>query len=234
MTDRRGLVGLTLAAFGCVPPGPGFTLDEDETGNDDPTGDGDADVDLDGEVDVDEGPNDVPFELELAVLNVTGQFVALRFSEPVAPVDGIDPRDFRISVASEMYLSNGNGDYEYTTYWDANFYADHYAGYYPPEPYSTDRFETDLIAAGNMPTDIVLRFEMPLDPTLCEWLDTTGQSDYVFLFVHYSPGEIPVRSADGEELAPIGPEWVEVPYYAWGTYGHLPNLNPKIPIPCSL
>jgi hypothetical protein len=55
------------------------------------------------------------------------------------------------------------------------------------------------------------------------------------LFLHYSPGEIPLQSADGEVLPPIGPEWVEVaPQYVWSVYGDFPSLNPKIAIPCTL
>jgi hypothetical protein len=234
MTDRRRLVseraalGLAIAAFGCTPD-PGFE-DEGETGgNDDPTGEDEVDDDA-TDTETDTGPNDIPFEVKLAVFNATGKFVALRFSEPVAPIDGVDPRDFRISLAQPIYSCNYDACYTQTTYWDVNFYADHYAGY---EPYSDARLETDLIALGNMPTDIVLRFETEVDPIICDFFP--GEGDLDVLFVHYSPGEVPVRSADGEVLAPIGPEWVEVaPNYVWGVYGEFPNLNPQIAIPCNL
>jgi hypothetical protein len=219
-------VGLTIAALGCNPAGPGSD-DEAETGSDDSTGDDEIDG-SEVDVDTDEGPNDIPFELVLARFNATGKFIALRFSEPVGAVDGVDPRDFRISLAQITYQCNYDACYTNTTYWDPNFYADHYAGY---EPYSTDRLETDLIVLGNMPTDIVLRFETELEPSLCQWFPPEGE----FLFVHYSPGAVPVRSADGETLAPIGPDWAEVsPYTVWWAYGEFEQLDPKIAIPCTL
>jgi hypothetical protein len=240
MTDRRELgseraaLGLTLAALGCTPQPKSGLDDEIDGGTDELTDDGDGDVATDDEVG-EPVPNDIPFELELVVFNQTGKFVALRFSEPVAPVDGVDPRDFRISLAAPGVVCVGYPEYDcydHTMYWDANFFAEVYTAYYYYYPFN--RLETDLIVSGNMPTDIVLRFETPLDPVLCDIINAYPPG-YLSLFAHYSPGEIPVQSADGEVLSPIGPEWVEIaPQYSWETYGMLPNLNPQLPIPCNL
>jgi hypothetical protein len=232
MLDRRGLspehraLGLALATIGCTRE-PGFTLD-DEAGSETSgnTSEGESESEAG-----DEGPNDIPFELVSAGLNATGQFVALRFSEPVGPVTAIDPRDFRISHALPTSLCNNDGCVDQTSYWDPNFYVAYYLqGYPPPDPEL--RFETMVISAGNQPTDVFLRFEAPLDPALCEYIDSMG--GYESLFVHYSPGEIPLTSADGEALAPIGAAWVEQAEPVWSVDGLFPDLDPKIAIPCNL
>jgi hypothetical protein len=228
MKDRRTALGLTMVALGCNPSGPGTDDEADSSGTDDDIDDGE--VDVTGEVDTDTGPNDIPFELVLARYNATGKFIALRFSEAVGPVDGIDPGDFRISFAQYTYQCSYDYCFGQTTYWDPNFYVDHYLGY---DPYSTDRLETDLMVVGNMPTDIVLRFETPLDPAMCQFFP--DDEAFEVMFVHYSPGAVPVMSADGEVLAPIGQDWVEVgPQYVWGVEGEFPLLNPRIAIPCTL
>lgn len=232
MTDRRGLtaehtaLGLAIATLGCTPPGPGFTLDDEgETG-----GDGDGDDDPPGDGDTDTGPNDVPFELVLGALNATGKFVVLRFSEAIGPVDGVDPSDFRISFARiSSQCDYYGGCFYQTTYWDPNFFAHNYIQY---QPYSDERFEVDLVTAGMQPTDVFLRFEQPLDPIVCEYTGYGGEYDV--LFVHYSPGNIPLTSSDDESLAAIGLQWVEQPDPVWSVEGQFPDLDPKIAIPCSL
>ncbi|MFV8753610.1 hypothetical protein ACNOYE_23905 [Nannocystaceae bacterium ST9] len=232
MMDRRGLsaeptaIGLALAAIGCTRE-PGFTLD-DEAGSETIGAESESTSEsTSGE----DGPNDIPFELVSAGLNATGQFVALRFSEPVGPVTALDPRDFRISHALPTSLCNNEGCVDQTTYWDPNFYVAYYLGGYPP-PDPELRFETMLITAGNQATDVFLRFGSPLDPALCQYVDYMG--GYESLFVHYSPGEIPLTSADGEALAPIGSQWVEQDSPVASVDGLFPELDPKIAIPCSL
>ncbi|KIG17486.1 hypothetical protein DB30_03187 [Enhygromyxa salina] len=218
--------------LGCASRDNGFTLDDgDAGGSEDASGDGSGDGDGDGgpSGDTNTEPNDVPFELVSASLNATGQFVVLRFSEPVAPVNGVDPADFRISFAALSALCSGrDGCVDQTSYWDPNFFAATYIGY---QPYSNARFEVDLITAGNQATDVFLRFETPLDPALCEYF-APYEGEYGALFVHHAPGNIPLKSSDGESLAAIGPQWVAQAQPFWDTDGEYPNLNPKISIPC--
>ncbi len=66
-------------------------------------------------------PNDIPLELTLAAFNKTGQFLLLRFSEPMAPVDAVDPTDFRLSFAATWRSASYGGIYEYTSYADPNY-----------------------------------------------------------------------------------------------------------------
>ena len=220
-------LGLFVVA-GCTGPGIGLD-DEGET----TTGDGDGDGDTTGDGD---GDNGVPLELTLAKFNATGQFLLLRFSEPMAPVDAVDPSDFRVSFARTQSYSGYYGEYNWSFYADPGIYYSY--NYYDYTPLVVTK-----VSAGNKATDIVLRFENALDPQVCAWLAQLEQ-DFennpslqaeVALFPHYSPGAVPVESLDGEALAPIGPDWVEydssfmnVEGYGW------PNLDPQVEIPCEL
>lgn len=219
MTNRRGLfservaLGLAIAALACTPEETGSDADAGET-DDEAEGDGDGDS----------------FELVSASLDATGQFVSLRFSKGVAPVDGVDPSDFRISYAMLTESCTDDGCVTETTYWDPHFYVDYYIEY---QPASTDRFEVDLVMAGDQATDVSLRFGLPLDPMLCEYVESY-MAGYEVMFVHYSPGDIPVTSSDDDALAAIGMQWVEEAQPVWTAEGDFPNLAPKIAIPCDL
>jgi hypothetical protein len=173
---------------------------------------------------------DGSFELMSASLDASGQTVVLRFSAPVGPLDGVEPSDFRISWAAPTAVCGGDECYDQTSYWDPNFYASDYLGY----GYGSNlRFEVDMIAPGSEANEVSLHFGAPLDPALCEYAAYYG--DYDYLYVHYAPGEIPLSSSDGESLAAIGPQWVEHsgPIPSMHLDGDFPNLDPKIPIPCS-
>ena len=180
----------------------------------------------------DEG-NDVPFELESAWIDATGKFVGLRFSEDLGPTAGIDPSDFRISYASVVSWCEYDGCVDRTEYWDPNAYADYYSPNVPP---NVHRFEADLVGPGNASTDLVLRFEQPLNPGMCDLIDY-NEAGYDMLYVHYSPGEIPVTSGDGESLAAIGlawADWAGEPEFWMVVDGEFPDLDPKISIACGL
>lgn len=235
----RAVLGLAMVAVGCADDKGGN--EDDETGTED-VGDGDGDS---GDGDTGQPvPNDIPLELELVRLNKTGKFLLLRFSEPMAPVDGVDPADFRVSMAlTWRYLGYYGYVYEQSRYADPNLYLgyDYYYGGYGFKP-----LVTDLIANGKKDTDIVLRFANPFEPDACaqflelqeqyEEFDSQPNSDArLALFPHYSPGAVKVKSADGEVLAAIGPEWVEVASnYMYEYEFGWPNLDPQIEIPCTV
>jgi hypothetical protein len=232
----KAALGLALAVSGCaVRPVPAY---DDEGGDGDP-GDGDPSTG-DGDPSTGDGDNpDVPLALELAAFDATGKFLLLRFSKAMAPVDDVDPADFRLSFAiTGWFQSYGYGydyTYEWSNYWDPNYFVDYYSS-----------LEVELVAPGNQPTDLVLRFAMPLHPAVCiehayleadfeQYKDDPNIHAELGLFPHYSPGAVPVRSVDGEALAAIGPAWVEHPFVSTyiSEFGW-PNLNPRIPIPCNL
>lgn len=209
---REPTLFVALTTLGCTP-GPAAD-DEADSSSAESTGDG----------------GEASFELVSATMTQTGELVTLRFSEPVGSLEDVDPRDFRISVALPYGLCSDGDCVDKTGYWDANFYVDYYLTYAPYGPPASDRFEVDLLMPGDMPTDVVLHFALPLDPVLCEYFE--GYDDP--LHVHFAPGPIPLRSADGEPLAAIGPQWVDYvgPIPFMGVDGEFPNLDPRISIPC--
>ena len=234
-----GLLGLAMLAVGCADDRDPRADDETDTGDDDGNPDPSADT---GEP----IPNDIPLELELARWNKTGKFLLLRFSEPMAPVDGVDPADFRVSMATSWRSIGYYGSvYQSSNYLDPNLYLG-YDYYYPYNPYSSKPLVPELVANGNKETDIVVRFIDPLEPEACaqfvqlqadyEQFDSQPDTDArIAMFPHYSPGAVEVKSADGEVLGAIGPEWVEFggPYMYDYEFGW-PNLDPQIEIPCTV
>lgn len=215
---NKTVLGLALVTLGCVDS-PG-AMDTGETGSgDDPSGDGDSGSDA--------------FELVSAELDVAGQIVTLHFSKPVAPVDAVEPDDFRISHAAPTELCGDGGCDPETTYWDANFYVEYYLSYEQP---SMARFEVTSISPGEDAHDVRLQLGTPLNPAFCEYLTTylvNYYPDYVALLVHHAPGDIPLTSADGEPLEAIGPEWVEQDFPVMTAAGEfLEHLDPRIEIPC--
>ncbi len=225
------VLGLAMVAVGCGQSDPGDE-NSDETDGTGTDGDGDT-----GEV-----PNNgIALELELARFGKSGRFLLLRFSEPMAPVDGVDPSDFRVSLALASRYHDYGQIHASTAYWDPLYYLgyDDYAGYSQLTP--------DLIANGKQPTDIVLRFASPMTAAACssyqimqadiEQLDEDpGFQAKIGLFPHYSPGAVKVESADREALAPIGADWVELPapyMYLDDQFGWL-DLDPQIDIPCDV
>lgn len=212
---RLGFEGAALglvAIAGCAAREPGFSLE---------AGDGDGD-------------NGIPLTLELARFNPTGQFLLLRFSEPMAPVEGVNPADFRISLAITSTSSDSGYESSSNSYYDPNSWVGFSA------------LTVKSVAPGQKPEDIVLRFDAPVDPGLCQafaeieeniaYWESYGYQGDIGLFPHYAPGDIPIKSADGEVLAPIGPMWVKEPLsgmYLLGAFGW-PNLDPQVPIPCNL
>ena len=250
MSKHEELIGLcsvplALAAAGCGPGAPiSLEAGVDETGGFGDTsgggGTGGGGTGGGGTGGGDPGGSDgVAPQLVSARTDDTGKYVYLRFSEPMAPPDGVDPSDFRISQATTytdfFYDYYGNSvQASFTSYYDPYFYFDY-------EP----TIITNVIAGG-FERDLVLEFAQPISPETCELLELRQmeieqmkQQDSDFdaraeLFPHYSPGGTLVRSAQGETVAAIGPEWVEYNgSYMWidGVFG-FPNLSPQIPIDC--
>lgn len=242
--DRSQVVGgsllpmLALAGVGCGPPGAPML----DAGNDDETGGdsfGSASGSSSGPTDPDTGDDDgdgLPPQLLSASTDKSGAFIVLRFSEPMADPAGVDPADFRISFAmtSTYYPYYSSEVYELSAYVDPNQYFS-----YSPA------FDAIAISPGGQPTDLFIKFDAPLDPIVCtnaaivaqDYEQLSQSPEYearAALYPHYSPGGAPVLSAQGEALAAIGPEWVEMPL---GEYGYVyeygfPNLSPQIPLNC--
>jgi hypothetical protein len=165
------------------------------------------------------------FELVAAELTVDASTLILTFSDEVAAVDGVDPLDFKISYAwtySVMYQYL----YEMSYYIDPNYVTEM-------------TVQMVGISNGPNPEQISLDLSPAVDLGICtiiqDYIDgaALGMMADAALFPHYSPGATPVTSSGGVELAPIGPEWVEVDnYYLLIEEYHWPNLDPQVAIPC--
>lgn len=230
-------LGLVALELGCSPPGvPSLEAGEEtesETGSTTATTTG--------------SNNGEPLALVSAQFTPNHLGMVLRFSEPVAPPDAVDPSDFRISMSQTSVILYGplNEYLEQTSYVDINYII---AANTPPYvDYYDVRLDVDDVIEGNLATDLLLLFAEPLDPNACDsitddfastldWGEQPAVEVDVALLIHYSPGATPVLSSDGDALAAIGPEWVEIapsPYMLVDSYGW-PNVDPliRIPIPC--
>lgn len=127
-----------------------------------------------------------------------GDRLRLHFSEPLAPTRGVDPNDFRLSVALAYIYK---------------LYA--YAYYYDPGEYGGDEpmAITALDGAGEI---LELRLEPAFPISYClemqrevqDMRSEPGVKADGGLFLHYAPGEIPITDAEGNGVAAIAAEWV--------------------------
>ena len=227
-----GFAALGLVAIGCTSEGG--TMDEvgDDTTGTTTTSETSSDSSSTDSTDTSSDATDTSagdFQLIAAALADADTTLILTFSDAVGPVEGVDPSDFRISMAlTTRYDDNRGTISDYSTYADPNVFFT----YDPPVGMLA-------IAKGPKPDQISITLAPGLSvdvcPLLADLLEQAG-ADYLLeasLFPHYAPGDIPLTSEGGVELAAIGPDWVLDP----GTVAHIeaflwPNLDPQIPIPC--
>lgn len=127
-----------------------------------------------------------------------GKRLRLQLSEPVASTQGVDPNDFRLSMAMA---------YAYKLYA--------YAYYYDPgELGDTGELLTmrSLEAQGDT---LELELGQFIDPAYCAELQQEirdmqepGVRADGGLFLHYAPGERGIVDSDGNQMAAIAAEWV--------------------------
>jgi hypothetical protein len=161
--------------------------------------------------------------------------VALAFSEPLAPVAGVDPGQFRLSMAKgEAYSYTYRGReqcYRSTYYYDLSDGV----GRLGCDPiYESCGPTTDVIALGIDPEDAAilrLTIDPPLDAYTCLQLDYAG--DDAGIFVHFSASTMPtIVDKSGDALADIAPHWVlSGERYAYRD-GMFPGMDTWLPIPC--
>jgi hypothetical protein len=114
---------LVAAALGCSPGGSApLEAGLDETGGDDGSG-GSGSESGDGTDDGGVSDNVAP-QLLSAWTDETGKYIVLRFSEPMAPPDGVDPSDFRISHAMTLTIYNEYYSFQasYSHYDDPHYF----------------------------------------------------------------------------------------------------------------
>lgn len=139
-----------------------------------------------------------------ATLTAGGTKLELHVSTPLAPTTGVDPNDFRISMAMA---------YAYKRYA--------YAYYYDVGELASDDGELMNIAALHGHGDTLeLVLGAPIDPSYCREIEQEMREAEAEaaedpsikvnggLFLHYAPGDTPITDQQGRALAPAAAEWV--------------------------
>jgi hypothetical protein len=128
-----------------------------------------------------------------------GKHLRLYLSEPVMPTDGIDPNDFRLSVAMS---------YAYRLYA--------YAYYYDLGELGENGEMLGIRSLENAGTTLELELDQFVDPAYCMEFEQELQSMRGEpgiradggIFLHYAPGERPIVDDDGDAMSAIAGEWV--------------------------
>jgi hypothetical protein len=215
----------------------------DGDGDGDTTGDGDGDTTGDGDGDTTgDGDGDGSHQCDnpggplqdFHIINVSpaeGTTLTLTFSEPVGPLEGVDPDDFRISMAMTFYAFEYGQAYQSSQYTDLVVYANIY-------PYVNFTFLS--ITPGASPDQVVLELDQPFPDYACEYIayfnnlpPPTGGCAERTLLLHHAGGDVPIHDVDGVALPDFGPDWVHEP--SWVDYvedAGFPNFPARIDIPC--
>jgi hypothetical protein len=127
-----------------------------------------------------------------------GKHLRLHLSEPVTPTEGVDPNDFRLSMA----MAYAYKLYAYAYYYDLGELGD------------TGELLNmrSLQAKGDT---LELELEQFIDPAYCAELEREllemqepGIRADAGLFLHYAPGERGITDSEGNQMAAIAAEWV--------------------------
>jgi hypothetical protein len=136
-----------------------------------------------------------------AELLADGKHLRLQLSEPVTPTDGVDPNDFRLSMA----MAYAYRFYAYAYYYDLGELGD----------------TGELLNILNIhtlqaqPDTLELEVDQFIDPAYCAELqhDIADMQEPGIradggIFLHYAPGERAITDSDGNQMAAFAAEWV--------------------------
>jgi hypothetical protein len=163
-----------------------------------------------------------------------GDLVELAFSDPIAPVDDVDPRSFRLSIA------RGNVGRDYGVCYTETYYCDPALGFSLFGCRGCAALDDDcpapatVIDLANDPDDathLQLRLSAGIDPLRC--LELQYYAPRAAILAHYSTREIPVVSGrSGEPLADIASHWASTDERKIKRDGTFPDLDAFVPLPC--
>jgi hypothetical protein len=200
-------------------------------------------------------PGDITPPALTAVTIIDPVTLQLSFTEAIAPVDTVNPKRFRLSLA-RGYFGNYGGQpgtylrephyYNFVEtcpplppgcYYEPLPYYCYYYGncYYQPSP----QLEVaDLFNHYADPTQVILSLTFPIQRSLCDVINAPEDPlvDFV-LHLHYAAGGLAqVTDLAGLPLAPLSDAWVkqDAVYYSYVNAAPFSNFNPFLPIPCGL
>lgn len=183
----------------------------------------------------------------VAIEPLDPQILRLTFTEAIAPVDTVNPKRFRMSVARyhpEMYYG-----YTRTSYFDGEQfnhvqycgevcdeygYYCYYQCYYGP-PLALEI--ADLLNDPNNPAQIEVLLKQPITTSLCQVANAfqQGGAQPGGLLLHYADGgAAQITDLVGLPLPPSGKSWViaKGDSYRYLDGQLFPEMNPLLPIPC--
>lgn len=201
-------------------------------------------------------PVDVPPAL-LGVKLLDASTLQLSFTEPLAPVETVNPKRFRLSIA-QAYLGNYGGQPN-TTLIDPRYYnLEQYCSPNPPPPcYYEPPYDyycyygpscyyqstgplvaTSVAALDGDPTSLVIGLGVPIQPFLCNTLQAFEDNPnfQMVLHLHYAAGGLSeLQDLGGLAVPSLGDAWVK---YDGNFYSYpgpaFSTLDPFLPIPCQL
>lgn len=185
-----------------------------------------------------------PADADERLILLEGRFldferVELVFSDPLAPVDGVDPRKFRLSIARFDHIETPGGCDSSSEYCELSWGLDDLgcvlcgSSYFRPdeecpEPTLVDELTLD-------PDDdsrLNLHISPPISELRCEQLEFVGAAANII--VHFSSFDVPtITDQRGRALEAIAPHWVLSGDMR--TFRHaevFPALDALVPLPC--
>jgi hypothetical protein len=192
---------------------------------------GDPDV-PDPPEDPGDGESQKPVLLDAELLSAT--VLELRFSKSMAPVNDVEPLDFRVSVGTSQVSSYYYGCSVLTTYQDLGSYG-------------ARATVTSLWNVTEEPEVLRLSLSLPVTPAHCNTIDNAkANGNEGGIFVHYARGDgASVQDQDGNRLEDIAQPWVLASadygycdigggYYSTTCrmMGSFPEMDSWLPIPC--
>lgn len=160
---------------------------------------------------------------------VDERVIELSFSEPLAPVDDVDPSAFRISWT---WSASGGAYYEaYTAYYDPMLALCLSTDYCEEESTSV----VGVRCSPGDPSSLLLTLDR-FSPLACQLINDFQSYDPGYaspLLPHFDAEIATITDLDGEALASIGPDFVTTDDVYLEVSGEFPNYPMPIPIDCA-
>lgn len=182
-------------------------------------------------------PDEIPPAL-VAVEFLDQLTLQLTFTKPMAPVDMVDPKSFRLGLAIGLYDFEGNN--VGTKLYSPEYFNPGFDCPPPYEDYSCDYSPSELVLVldainhPSHPKKILLNLSEKIRPSLCSFINADIEDQKPVLHIHYAADEMmPIADLDGLLLPPLAGEWVNIPG-DFASYDGRPSdlYNPFLPIPC--